>query len=171
MEFNLSANTESSSLFAPREGEAVQKVTVPTIDLETFVRSHAVPQADVLKVDIEGAEIRLFEAVSDPFLTTVTQISVEFHDFNGLVDRRQVNALKHRLTRLGFLSLKFSMRSNFDVLFLNSRLSRSRCTSRWKLRLAPYYLKLLHLTGNAETLGLASRGKDLEQGQGPLQYR
>jgi FkbM family methyltransferase len=146
-EFNISGNPESSSLFAPADGGTVQRLAVPTIDLESFVRQHALPKIDLLKVDVEGAEIVVFEATSDTLLSDIAQIAIEFHDFNGLVQPIQVESLKARLARLGFMMLKFSLWSHFDVLFLNRRLSSARSLKPWKLRLAPYHLKLLKLIG------------------------
>lgn len=147
MKLHVSSNSECSSLLSLTAHEVGQEVSVPAVDLETFVRRHAVPRIDLLKVDIEGAEIAAFTAVSDDLLRSVTQISVEFHDFNQLVNLADIDALRLRLARLGFLTVRFSLRSHFDVLFLNRRLSHAGRRSRWMLALAPYYLKALRYLG------------------------
>jgi FkbM family methyltransferase len=147
MEFHLSGNSESSSFLKLPDGEDGEKFVVPTMSLETFVRLHGVPTVDILKVVVEGAEIAIFNSLSDDYLEPVKQISIEFHDSNGLVERPQIEALRSRLMRLGFVVCNFALRSHFDMLFLNQRVQRTRRLSRWRLMLAPFYLKLLQCFG------------------------
>jgi len=71
-----------------------------------------------MKVDIEGAELAMFESASDADLQKFTQITVEFHDFIYPEQSREVESIKRRLRGLGFWVINFSL-DNSDVLFVN----------------------------------------------------
>jgi len=80
---------------------------------------------DLMKVDIEGAELPMFRAAPDEALLRSRQISVEFHEFLYPDMHVEIELTKQRLQRLGFVAVDFS-RVNGDVLFLNPSLSLSR---------------------------------------------
>ena len=54
---------------------------VPGLTLKLFMAKCGIETADLIKVDIKGAELNMFEACSDELLSRVGQFSVEFHDF------------------------------------------------------------------------------------------
>ena len=117
MPFHLSDNSEASSIYQSDEtsGEIVQ---VESKTLESILRElHLKP--DVLKIDIEGAEIQMFNSTKDHILQSFKQVTVEFHDFipewNLKADTEKV---KRRLEMLGFYCIKFSVRDNSNVLFI-----------------------------------------------------
>ncbi|MFO0811525.1 MAG: FkbM family methyltransferase [Gemmataceae bacterium] len=145
--FHLSGNSECSSLHEIPAESPVGQVTVPGIDLDTLVRRHALPPVDLLKVDIEGAEIEALAAASDRLLAGITQITVEFHDFNGQVDGKAIRATRKRLESLGFLCLRFSLRDHCNTLFLNRAHSRTTYVERLRLRALPYALGALRALG------------------------
>lgn len=102
---------------------AVQEtIIVEGISLESFLNKHNIHSIDLLKVDIEGAEIDLFKSISDESFGKIKQISVEFHDFAFPI-HKEVETIKERLTSLNFNCIVFSRNNNGDVLFIN----KNRC--------------------------------------------
>jgi hypothetical protein len=78
---------------------------------------HLAISAEV-KVDIEGAEIEMFETTPVETLQRIDQFSIEFH---GFLDSRQaddIQRVKQRLRSAGFSEMAFST-DNTDVLFVN----------------------------------------------------
>jgi FkbM family methyltransferase len=99
-------------------GEALSERSVPMVTLGGFLRLASVKHVDLLKVDIEGAEIQLFNSCKDEELRDIGQITVEFHDFLYEDQRDSVLQIKKRLADIGFWVLPFSL-DNTNVLFLN----------------------------------------------------
>ena len=78
---------------------------------------------DLLKADIEGAEIELLDSCSDDFLKNqIGQITVEFHDFCKITPKETVLKTIARLNRLGFYSLRMSQIGHQDTWHANSNL-------------------------------------------------
>jgi FkbM family methyltransferase len=94
----------------------VQVVTLADALQEVKTRTIA-----VLKVDIEGAELAMFDAAPDELLQRIEQITVEFHDWLFPGTSAHVNQVKSRLRALGFRELRMSL-TNGDVLFVNRNL-------------------------------------------------
>lgn len=95
-------------------------IQVEDITFETFLKRHEISSVDVLKIDIEGAELELFKEISDEVLTEVKQIAVEFHDFIKEFDcAKEVQEIKDKLISLGFLCIIPLRGLNVDVLFIN----------------------------------------------------
>lgn len=118
----VDANLEASSLAGDAESGSDVLVTVRGMTLETYLRCHGIDSVDLLKVDIEGAEVDLFTSLSDEVLGRMGQITVEFHDFiESLNMANEVDAIKRRLASLGFACIVFSRSNNGDVLFVNRR--------------------------------------------------
>lgn len=118
--FYLADNSEASSLLVPsNQSPSGRWIEVLGVRLSRFLREHDVNLIDLLKVDIEGAEIAMFDSLSDDELQRITQISVEFHDFSGLVSQMDVRRIKQRFSDLGFWTLKMFRAGNLDVLFVN----------------------------------------------------
>ncbi len=97
------------------EGE----IEVPGETLESFMARCGVEQADLVKVDIEGAEFDMFDAASDETLSTVAQFTVEFHDFLDPALTPRVKAVIARLEGLGFETIIMTRHAHGDVVFLN----------------------------------------------------
>jgi FkbM family methyltransferase len=126
---HLSGNPEAHSVQARiaehfgSRGTLVARLST----LEDFFVEERLDGADLLKLDIEGAEIAVLEAVSDATLARIGQITVEFHDhLGGCPDGSAIKALQRRLRRAGFLCLVMSRPSGHhgDTLFINRRRSR-----------------------------------------------
>ncbi|WP_084800981.1 FkbM family methyltransferase [Bradyrhizobium sp. Tv2a-2] len=80
---------------------------------------------NLLKVDIEGAEIDMLESYSDDFLrSSIGQISIEFHDFCGITPADTVAKTIKRLERLGFCHVRMSLVGHQDTWLINRNLNR-----------------------------------------------
>lgn len=130
-QFALGAQHCSSSVY--RESDAQQLVTVPKISLADFCRQRAITKIDFLKMDIEGAELNVFEQANDELLTTITQITVEFHDFLNKDDIPRIERIVARLRKLGFFGVRLSHYTWGDCLFINQNQIRLNPFQKCKL--------------------------------------
>jgi len=124
--FELCENPEMNHVSAalPVQSQG-RRITVPGVNLESLLVQYKIGEIDLLKVDIEGSEIGMFDGLSDERLLMIRQITVEFHDFlpNTNYDAAIIR-IKRRLISLGFTCTVFSKSDHGDVLFLNKRLNR-----------------------------------------------
>ena len=75
---------------------------------------------DLVKMDIEGAEIEVIDSLDDDLIKQVGQWTIEFHDFSGLASASDVRRCVDRIAGLGFHELFWSKRRNTaDVLLVN----------------------------------------------------
>jgi FkbM family methyltransferase len=75
---------------------------------------------DLIKMDIEGAEIEVLASLDDDLIKRVGQWTIEFHDFMGMVSVFDVERCVARIAELGFHELFWSRhRNNADVLLVN----------------------------------------------------
>jgi len=118
---NISSNHEVTSLKRLDNWEYIDTIKVEGLSLDEFLKTESIPQINLLKVDIEGAEIEVFNSCSDTFLRSIDQITVEFHEWVGGSSKTEVKDVVSRLQTLGFFVFKLS-RANFsDVLFVHRR--------------------------------------------------
>jgi FkbM family methyltransferase len=118
VELHLSTNSEASTVLRAHDAEFSGKsVRVPALQLARLLREQSVRRVDLLKVDIEGAEIAMLRSMNDEDLDRIVQISVEFHDFCGLVRAAEIQEARTRLERAGFEGMRFG-RSNMNWLFV-----------------------------------------------------
>lgn len=110
----VDGNLESSSLL--RSGG--KTVDVPCVKLTDFAAGLS---PSLIKFDIEGAELAAIAACPDDFLRSVPQITVEFHDAQGLTPDAEVRKVVARLESLGFFTLKMWRSGWGDTLFVNRR--------------------------------------------------
>lgn len=76
---------------------------------------------EVLKLDIEGAELEAIDSLPDRQIAQVGQITIEFHDFLGYYPTREVERRVARISKLGFRELFWSRsRNTGDVLLVNA---------------------------------------------------
>lgn len=115
IKFHQSSEPLSSSLRTIPTRAQTLEVTGRT--LKTLLRENSLTRIDLLKIDIEGAEIELFDAMSDGLLQDIAQITIEFHDFCGLITSDDVARVWARLESLGFSGIRFSV-SNHNCVFL-----------------------------------------------------
>src|SRR5262249_38303020 len=83
---------------------------------------------EVLKLDIEGAEIDVIDSLPDDLIRRIAQLTIEFHDWLGYYSETDVATRVDRIAALGFRELFWSRKRNSaDVLLINgSRLGRLR---------------------------------------------
>ena len=93
---------------------------VRTVPLADFLASHGLTRVDLLKVDIEGAELEMFAQLPSHILAEVRQITVEFHDFMHPETAPEVRKTIALLRAAGFHCVRFS-KDNIDLLFINAR--------------------------------------------------
>ncbi len=122
IELMLSDNPEASTVLPGGQGMQLNgsRVRVPTCTLEEVLAKHAVEHVDLLKVDIEGAEVPVLLSTPEALLRRIDQITMEFHDFCGLVTPEQLAAVVERLESLGFDGLRFGS-DNMNWLFVRRR--------------------------------------------------
>ena len=84
--------------------------------LTSSTREH-LERIDLVKMDIEGAEVFALADTERELLRAATQITVEFHDFCGILTTDQVNDLIVRMHLIGFYGVRFS-NNNTDWLFV-----------------------------------------------------
>ncbi len=122
VELNLSTDILSSSIFDANTHAVHGTTEVPCMDLESFADHAGVEKIDMLKIDIEGAEIPMLAACSDDFLQQIPQITIEFHDFYGITPASQVEDCIARMKALGFDVIRFSRVGHQDTLLVNRTL-------------------------------------------------
>ena len=146
--FFLSDNPEANSLHA---GIATitgkpNPITVEGISFENFLKKAGISsKIDVLKIDIEGAELDVLENISANSLKIISQIAVEFHDFL-FKDADYLGRLKLSLKKLrdnNFLILKISNTDFREVLFVNRKLTGLNLIQRVRLTIFHPILQLL----------------------------
>lgn len=118
-QFHVRENPESGSL-AGSNVDSMSSVEVETVSLSTFTERHGLHGVDLLKLDIEGAEFDLLAQTPERLLREISQITVEFHDFQERFAHRQLfEKARTRLEALGFVCCVMAFRTHGDVLFLN----------------------------------------------------
>lgn len=119
-----------------KEG-AEESLMVETISLPAFCKQNGIGLIDLIKLDIEGAELDVFDGLEDHFITeNIVQLTVEFHAFLDRNATFRINEIIRRLRRIGFYYLPFS-RTSDDVLFVNNRFIKLS----WKDRLQIFGIK------------------------------
>ncbi len=126
IDFNLSHNEEGSSLLTLPAQSAYncvlrETIQVPARKLDSLMAEMHVSRVDVLKMDIEGAEMQVLLDLSPMSLSRIGQISVEFHSdpVFGFNLHRELKQVIRRLHDHQFACLDFSQGSFLDVLFVN----------------------------------------------------
>lgn len=126
--FNIAENPQASSLLElPKTSTIgstlIRTETVPSRGLCSLLAEVSPLGVDVLKVDIEGAEIAALGSLQPADLANIAQITVEFHSqaMFGFDLSEETESLVQRFRSLGFSMLDFSRPYRRDVLFLNRR--------------------------------------------------
>jgi FkbM family methyltransferase len=120
MPFNVSSDSVASSLLDV--ATRTDTIDVSVFSLLDLLDHLGWPKVDLLKVDIEGAEIGMLAACPDEVLERVAQISIEFHDFCGITPAEDVYKILARLRGLGFFPVRMSRVGHQDTWLVNRRL-------------------------------------------------
>jgi FkbM family methyltransferase len=118
--FTRSTNPESSSIFsdwAAAYGVADQ-MDVPAVDLAKALRELG-GRVDLVKFDVEGAEVDILQTASASDLASCGQLTVEFHDKRPPITRRDVDRVCQRMRCEGYGIVNASWPHVEDVLFVN----------------------------------------------------
>jgi len=108
-----------ASLLASRQNEtALQEEDVDVLDLHSLLALIGAEHIDLMKVDVEGAELDMLESALSSDLERIGLMTIEFHDFIYPEQRPRVESIKGRLRSIGFRLINFSL-DNTDVLFIN----------------------------------------------------
>ena len=110
----------SSAYYKECDGQPL--VRVPSTTLDDFCLLERIDRVDLIKLDIEGAELDVLANVSGKLLSRVGQLTVEFHDFLRKSDEACIRNCSSRLKGMGFHCIKFSWFDHSDVLFINKRI-------------------------------------------------
>jgi hypothetical protein len=106
-------------------------VKAQTDTLLNVKNENGIKKINVLKLDIEGAEIAVLNSLCDEDLVSIDQISVEFHEFLDEGLRLPTETVIKRMENLGFRVIIFSMYKYSDVLFLNGSIKLSVYQKFW----------------------------------------
>jgi len=105
------------SLYHSNETKKDTTVFATGVVYNSFLKEIKLSTIDLLKVDIEGAEIDLFNSMSVADVMAHTQITVEFHDFLFPQLNERVEQIKGKIGDSGFYQIPFSL-DNSDILFV-----------------------------------------------------
>lgn len=120
IEVNIFSDRCASVLGPIAANEQATTQAVEMVTLTELMRRTHLHRVDLVKMDIEGAEIDLFNRSSDEELQSLMQITVEFHDFIYPEQSPSVAAIRKRMESIGFWVLPFSL-DNTNVLFVNRK--------------------------------------------------
>jgi FkbM family methyltransferase len=118
---SIDKDTTRSSIKTHPEESTVDVVDVQGRHLGEFLAQVFLDERiDLIKMDIEGAEIEVIDSLGDELIKRVGQWTIEFHDFMGLTSSFDVKRCVERIAGLGFRELFWSKRRNTaDVLLVN----------------------------------------------------
>jgi FkbM family methyltransferase len=133
--FHVCANSQSSTI-RPLPNESYKRTErIESLTLESLLLQQNIDRIDILKIDIEGAEADLFRSVSDQRLSSIPQISIEFHDYNGMISATETDAIETRLADLGLHRIQLTRTNRENVLFFNPKLCRVSRPREWYCRM------------------------------------
>lgn len=127
IQFNIAANDEGSSILSlPQESlygcTLSEVVHVPARTFAALLDEIGWDYVDLVKMDIEGAEVDVLNSVDATLLNRIGQLAVEFHGDStfrfGLGP--QVEQCLKRLQDAGFIIVDFTYPRRIDVLLINT---------------------------------------------------
>ena len=159
MSFHVASESTASSLLQKSVSHQ-QTIQVRALSLPDLLAELRWPAIDLLKVDIEGAEIAMLASCPDDLLMRVGQITIEFHDFCGITPLSDVRRTLDRLHDLGFFSVRMSRIGHQDTWLINRGLLKISSHELFFVRLVDRNLKGLRRVANRvfqKALGLTER--------------
>lgn len=138
--FHISTDPLSSGFTPADDRDYSETISVRVETLPGLIRQLGVDRVDLVKTDIEGAEIAMVDACSDEDLHRVDQFTIEFHEFNGTTPEADVHRTLDRFRDLGFAVYRKARFAHYDVLILHpGRLGVSSAELAW-IRTGRHYL-------------------------------
>lgn len=92
------------------------RVEIPAMSFHTLLKESGREEVDLVKMDIESAELDLIDQTPEADLARVKQWTIEFHDFVRPEETERVLACLERFRKAGFLVLRCSVSGHKDVL-------------------------------------------------------
>lgn len=145
--FDIYDNDLASRVVKTDADGSPKTVSVDLMTLEDVIKHAGLTKVDLLKVDIEGEEIAMIDATDDETLQRIAQITIEFHDFCGIVPTKDVNRVISRLKALGFFSARMSRIGHQDTWLVNTRFLNVGPAMRAKIIFLKYsrgFLRVWH---------------------------
>lgn len=121
---NVSESSTASSLYRTDGANHQHTQPVAGETLELLLSTLGWSGCDLIKMDIEGAEIEVLRTTSDACLASIKQFTIEFHDFCGLTPIEDVKNTLQRLKNLGFAHVRMSRFGHQDTWLINRKLCK-----------------------------------------------
>jgi FkbM family methyltransferase len=137
--FTRSMDPESSSVF--REWSAphgiAERVSVAPLDFSDVLTRLGGP-LDLVKFDVEGAEIEILDGAKESDLAFCRQLTVEFHDKRPPFTRHDVDRVCRRMRAQGFAIVVANWPKVDDVLFVNVKMlpAHQRIVTHFRVAIA-----------------------------------
>lgn len=93
---------------------------IKTITLDDIISQNFIDHIDFLKVDTEGAELMIFEGLSDSNLSKITSIALEYHHSIFNYDETIYSNFQTRFNKLGFNTFTWIL-DNYTRMMYASR--------------------------------------------------
>ncbi len=138
--FNLAWNDQGSSVLDLRDASTTgpgcglsRQILAPARTLPGILEELPHSYFDLVKIDIEGAEILAFPSCSRDLMSRIGQITIEFHSHPmfGFEIGRQVNEIVTKMRQEGFIVLDFTFGAMVDVLMINKRRCGINSRQEW----------------------------------------
>lgn len=124
----ISNNPEASSVihnFENRWGQ-IKKIKVEGITFKTLLNKLKIENKviDILKIDIEGAELEFIDSLTEDVVKNVKQITIEFHDWLDEKLCERTDSAINKLMAFGFDAYSYGYRDlrPVEMLFLNKKM-------------------------------------------------
>ncbi len=120
--FYESRHTSAGNIIGPKSNSTGNTFEVESRKLSSLIAELGLKEIDLLKIDIEGAEIQLFDNIKDYDLMCIKQLSIEFHDSVSIpnVSTEDVQRVINKLKSSGFYGIALGNK-NVDWLFINKK--------------------------------------------------
>lgn len=119
-------------------GEA-KSIDVEIVTFSSFIKSYGIHYIDLLKIDIEGAEIDMLGSMDDGLFEKIGQMTIEFHDFMKPSDRPLVKDLIKKIEDRGFFVINFGWKNFTDVMCINMKRFEVDLTTKCGMYFLKYY--------------------------------
>jgi FkbM family methyltransferase len=96
-----------------------KNIFVKTITLDDIISKNFIDHIDFLKVDTEGAELKIFEGLSDVNLVKIKSIALEYHHGVFNYDENVYTKFQDRFTKLGFNTFTWILDNQTRMLYAN----------------------------------------------------
>lgn len=140
--FYESSNILAGNIVSPKSNSTGNTFDVKSRTFASLLAEIGIKEIDLLKIDIEGAEIELFDNINDQDLNCIKQLTIEFHDSVPIpnVSTEDVKRVIDKIISMGFDGIAMG-RKNFNWLFLNRKKMHLPVMATFYLKLRKYIAK------------------------------